>query len=109
MTSRCPLPSPRASRSASSSSPRPRSTPASWDGETEALLMSAARRDHVVRLIEPALAAGQWVITDRFTDSTTAYQGHGRGVPLAGIEALHRLAAGSTKPDLTLILDLPIE
>ncbi|MBI1777563.1 MAG: dTMP kinase [Proteobacteria bacterium] len=80
-----------------------------WDGETEALLMTAARRDHVVRTIEPALASGRWVVSDRFTDSTTAYQGYGRGVKLASIEALHRFAVGDTRPDLTLVLDLPVE
>ncbi len=80
-----------------------------WDGETEALLMTAARRDHVMRKIEPALIAGQWVITDRFTDSTTAYQGYGRGVALDAIEALHGFAVGRTRPELTLVLDLPVE
>lgn len=81
----------------------------SWDAAGEALLMIAARRDHVVRLIEPALARGQWVISDRFADSTLAYQGHGRGLALAEIAALHRFALGDFTPDLTLILDLPVE
>src|SRR5215472_1395036 len=62
-----------------------------WDALGEALLLYAARRDHVSRLIEPALARGNWVVCDRFADSTVAYQGYGRGLPLADIMALHRL------------------
>ena len=80
-----------------------------WDGTTEALLMFAARRDHLVRTIEPALRRGQWVISDRFADSTRAYQGHGHGFDLERIDALYRLAVGSFQPDLTLILDLPVK
>jgi dTMP kinase len=80
-----------------------------WDALGEALLLYAARRDHVTRLIEPALARGLWVACDRFADSTLAYQGYGRGLPLADIVALDRLALGSFAPDLTLILDLPVE
>jgi len=76
---------------------------------SEALLVVAARRDHVTRLIEPALAAGRWVVSDRFADSTLAYQGYGRGLPLADLAALHRLALGKFQPDLTLILDLSVE
>jgi dTMP kinase len=79
-----------------------------WDAVGEALLLYAARRDHVVRLIEPALDRGVWVICDRFADSTLAYQGYGRGLPLADLLALHRLALGDFAPDLTLILDLPV-
>ena len=71
--------------------------------------MVAARRDHVAQLIAPALAAGIWVVCDRFADSTLAYQGYGRGLPLAGLRALHRFALGDFAPDLTLILDLPAE
>ena len=80
-----------------------------WDAIGEALLLYAARRDHVVRLIEPALAAGCWVVCDRFADSTLAYQGYGRGLPVADLAALHRFALGDFAPDLTLILDLPVE
>ena len=79
-----------------------------WDAVAEALLLYAARRDHVVRLIAPALARGRWVVCDRFADSTLAYQGYGRGVPLAELAALHRLALDDFAPDLTLILDLPV-
>ena len=80
-----------------------------WDAVGEALLLYAARRDHLVRLIEPALAQGRWVVCDRFADSTLAYQGYGRGLPLADLAALHRFALGNFVPDLTLILDLPVE
>lgn len=83
--------------------------PGRWDAVTEALLMNAARRDHVVRTIRPALAAGRWVICDRFTDSTLAYQGHAGGVPLATLEALIAAAVEDTRPDLTLILDIAPE
>ena len=80
-----------------------------WDGETEALLMVAARRDHLVATIWPALKAGRFVLCDRFADSTEAYQGRGRGVPQERLAELHRLAAGAFAPDLTLVLDLPAE
>jgi dTMP kinase len=79
-----------------------------WDGVAETLLFCAARRDHVVRSIEPALAGGRWVVCDRFADSTLAYQGFGRGLPIADLAALHRIALGGFTPDLTLILDLPV-
>ncbi|HZT88058.1 MAG TPA: dTMP kinase [Stellaceae bacterium] len=79
-----------------------------WDAVSEALLVTAARRDHVSRLIAPALERGIWVVCDRFTDSTYAYQGYGRGMPLADIAALQRVAIGELVPDLTLILDLPV-
>ena len=79
-----------------------------WDAMTEVLLLNAARRDHVVRLIRPALERGLWVVSDRFLDSTIAYQGYGRGVALAELMAAHRLAVGDFLPDLTLILDLPV-
>ncbi len=78
-----------------------------WDAVTEALLLYAARRDHVDRLIEPALERGIWVACDRFADSTLAYQGYGRGLPLDDLAALHRFALGDFAPDLPLILDLP--
>ena len=79
-----------------------------WDAVGEALLFHAARRDHVTRLIRPALDRGVWVVCDRFADSTLAYQGYGRGLPLADLRALHRFALGDFAPDLTLILDLPV-
>ena len=79
-----------------------------WDAITEVLLLNAARRDHVLRLIRPALERGLWVVSDRFFDSTIAYQGYGRGVALAALTAAHRLAVGNFLPDLTLILDLPV-
>jgi dTMP kinase len=77
-----------------------------WSPMTEALLMYAARVDHVERLIEPALAAGRWVLSDRFADSTLAYQGAGGGIDVGRIRALHAAALGEFAPDLTLILDL---
>ena len=73
------------------------------------MLLYAARRDHVVRLIRPALNLGTWIIADRFSDSTLAYQGYGRGVAIADLLAVHRFALGDFAPDLTLILDLPVE
>jgi dTMP kinase len=78
-----------------------------WDAQQEALLLVAARRDHVNRLIMPALERGVWVVSDRFADSTIAYQGYGRGLAMADISALQRFAIGDFAPDLTLILDLP--
>jgi dTMP kinase len=76
---------------------------------TELLLMFAARAAHVVQRIEPALARGEWVVCDRFTDATRAYQGAGRGVAAAAIEALAGIAHPGLVPDLTLLLDLPPE
>lgn len=73
---------------------------------TELLLMFAARAAHVVQRIEPALLRGEWVLCDRFTDATRAYQGAGRGIPAASIEALAEVAHPGLKPDLTLLLDL---
>lgn len=81
--------------------------PGRWDGETEALLHFAARRDHLVRTVWPALAAGTWVLCDRFADSTMAYQGYGHGLDHKVINTLYGLAVGDFSPDLTLILDLP--
>jgi dTMP kinase len=75
----------------------------------EALLFYAARDSHLELTIRPALARGQWVICDRFHDSTRAYQGAAGGVPIAALDALERIVVGSTRPDLTLILDLPAE
>jgi dTMP kinase len=79
-----------------------------WDAVGEALLLYAARRDHVARLVQPALGAGKWVVCDRFTDSTAAYQGYGRGLPLADLASLRRVALGEFRPDLTVILDLSV-
>lgn len=76
---------------------------------TELLLMFAARAAHVAQRIEPSLARGEWVLCDRFTDATRAYQGAGRGVPAAAIEALAGIAHPGLAPDLTLLLDLPPE
>lgn len=75
--------------------------------ETELLLMFAARAQHVKQRIAPALAAGTWVLCDRFTDATRAYQGGGRGLDLSQIEALAAWVHGDCWPDLTLLLDVP--
>lgn len=80
-----------------------------WDAMTETLLHFAARRDHFVRTIQPALAAGTWVVSDRFADSTLAYQGFGHGLGRDPVEALYRLVLDDFAPDLTLILDLPVQ
>ncbi|MEQ5838417.1 dTMP kinase [Paraburkholderia acidicola] len=77
------------------------------DLETEALLMFAARREHLAQVIEPALARGDWVLSDRFTDATFAYQGGGRGLPRDKLEALERWVQGGFQPDLTVLFDLP--
>jgi len=81
----------------------------SMDAETETLLMFAARREHIARVIAPALSAGRWVISDRFTDATYAYQGAGRGMPAEKIAALERWVHGGLQPDLTLVFDAPVE
>ncbi len=73
--------------------------------DTELLLMFAARAQHLQELIKPALARGQWVVSDRFTDATYAYQGGGRGVSMTRISALEQWVQGDLRPDLTLILD----
>jgi dTMP kinase len=80
-----------------------------WDPLSEALLHNAARHDHVQRTILPALKRGVWVITDRFLDSTMAYQGYGQGVDLGQLSRLAELAVGAAMPDLTLILDLAVD
>jgi dTMP kinase len=80
-----------------------------WDPLTETMLMFAARADHVARKIKPALKERKWVISDRFTDSTYAYQGAGRGIPRETIRRIESLALGDFCPDLTLVLDLPVE
>lgn len=79
------------------------------DGTVELLLLFASRRQHLVEVIEPALAAGRVVLCDRFTDSTLAYQGYGRRVPLAQIAEVDRLATGARRPERTLLFDLPPE
>lgn len=76
--------------------------------ETEALLMFAARREHVERVISPALAAGNWVVCDRFVDASFAYQGGGRGLDWNKLRSLAEWTLGSLQPDLTLIFDVPI-
>ena len=83
--------------------------PERWSAETETLLMYAARRDHIERFIEPALRHGAWVICDRFHDSTRAYQGAAGGASAALIDALEHNVLGGLKPDVTLILDLPVD
>lgn len=77
--------------------------------ETETLLMFAARREHLDRIILPALAVGTWVLTDRFTDATFAYQGGGRGLDLEKIERLEDWVHPGLEPDLTLVFDLSVE
>jgi dTMP kinase len=77
--------------------------------ETETLLMFAARREHIARVIAPALAAGRWALSDRFTDATYAYQGGGRGMPVEKIAALERWVQEDLQPDLTLVFDVPVE
>jgi len=79
------------------------------DPVTELLLMFAARSQHLVGVIRPALAAGSWVLCDRFTDATYAYQGGGRGIEYEKIAILENLVQGELRPDLTLILDLEPE
>ena len=81
--------------------------PMSHDGE--ALLMFCARREHVDRVIRPALARGEWVISDRFTDATFAYQGGGHGVPIERLAALEEWILAGFRPDLTLLFDVPPE
>jgi dTMP kinase len=82
--------------------------PDRWQPMTEALLHFAARRDHVTKVIRPALARGAWVVSDRFTDSTMAYQGYGHRLGAEPIAALADAVLGEFQPDLTFILDLPV-
>ena len=77
--------------------------------ETEALLMFASRREHLAQVIEPALARGDWVISDRFTDASFAYQGGGRGLERAKLEALEHWVHPHLQPDLTLLFDVPLD
>ncbi len=81
----------------------------SVDETAELLLVFAARAQHLAQVIKPALARGAWVLSDRFTDATYAYQGGGRGLSKAVIEQLEQLVQGDLRPDLTLILDIDVE
>jgi dTMP kinase len=83
--------------------------PGAWLPPTEALLHFAARVEHVERVIKPSLAAGRWVLCDRFVDSTIAYQGHGHRVPQRYLAQLQAATLQRFAPDLTIILDLPVE
>lgn len=76
--------------------------------DTELLLMFAARAQHLQEIIQPALDAGKWVLCDRFTDATYAYQGGGRGIEMPRIAQLEQWVQGDLRPDMTLILDLPV-
>jgi dTMP kinase len=78
-------------------------------GICELLLMFAARSTHIENVIRPALARGAWVICDRFTDASYAYQGGGRGLPLEHIATLEQMVQGALRPDLTLLLDAPLD
>jgi dTMP kinase len=86
-----------------------RQRPQAMGAEAELLLMFAARAEHLRVVIEPALLEGKWVVCDRFTDATYAYQGGGRGVPRERIAVLEQWVQGPLRPDLTLLLDLPVE
>lgn len=77
--------------------------------DTELLLMFAARAQHLAQVIRPAIEAGQWVLCDRFTDATYAYQGGGRGIPPERISTLEQWVQQGLRPDLTFLLDLPVE
>ena len=79
-----------------------------WQPLTEVLLHYAARREHVDKVIEPALSAGRWVISDRFADSTMAYQGYAQGVGRTAVERIDRAVLGGFAPNLTILLDMPI-
>lgn len=76
---------------------------------TELLLMFAARAAHLDEVIRPALSSGKWVVCDRFTDASRAYQGGGRGLPASAINTLAELVQGELRPDLTLLLDVPLD
>lgn len=79
-----------------------------WDAMSEALLHFAARRDHVEKVVRPRLAKGEWVLSDRFADSTMAYQGYAQGLGRDAVETLNALTLGSFAPRLTLVLDVPV-
>lgn len=80
-----------------------------WDGVTELLLMSAARREHCRKTIWPALENNQWVLCDRFADSTMAYQGYAHGTGRTAVEQIQNVVLHQFKPDLTIILDMPVD
>jgi len=82
---------------------------AAMAGDTELLLMFAARAQHLEQLIRPSLQEGKWVVCDRFTDATYAYQGGGRGIAIDRIAQLENWVQGDLRPDLTIIFDLPVE
>jgi dTMP kinase len=77
--------------------------------ETEALLMFAARREHIAQVIAPALEQGDWVVSDRFTDASFAYQGGGKKLDIAKLDALEQWVHPNLQPDLTLLFDVPVE
>ncbi len=79
------------------------------DPLAEALIVNASRAQHMAELISPALAAGQWIVCDRFAAATLAYQGYGRGVPLKTLRELAEFATRGRFPDLTLLIDVPVE
>lgn len=79
------------------------------DAKTELLLMFAARNEHLVKVIRPALAAGKWVVSDRFVDASYAYQGFGRGIEWNSIAFLEQMIVAETQPDLTILMDVDIE
>jgi dTMP kinase len=81
----------------------------SMSPDTELLLVFAARAEHLHKVIRPALESGHWVLSDRFTDATFAYQGGGRGIEAARIATLEEWVQGALRPDLTLLLDVPVE
>lgn len=80
-----------------------------WDAVSEALIVYAGRHDHTVRKIKPTLAAGQWVLSDRYFDSSWVYQGYAAGQPLENLKTIQNIAIGDFKPDLTLIFDIDVE
>lgn len=80
-----------------------------WDAETELLLVMAARRDHLRSFVWPELSRGSWVVCDRFSDSTYAYQGYGHGLSLTDLDRLHDFTLGEFHPALTLLIDLPVK
>jgi dTMP kinase len=75
----------------------------------EALLMAADRAEHVEKVIEPALAEGQWVVSDRFSGSTLAYQGYGRGLDVGELQRLIEWATGGLTPDISIVVDVPVD
>lgn len=80
-----------------------------WDAVSEALIVYAGRHDHTVRKIKPTLAAGQWVLSDRYFDSSWVYQGYAAGQPIENLKTIQNIAIGDFKPDLTLVFDIDVE